>query len=77
MNVQVVIPQLFYDLIARVIPGFFLLKTWEIVFGQEALGFESANNWAEVTFSGIAFITICYLIGWLLSNVKKPFFEKL
>lgn len=76
MNVQVTIPQLFYDLIARVIPGFFFLKTWEIVFGQEALGFESANNWAEVTFSGIAFIAICYLIGWLLSS-PAYFFEML
>ena len=68
MNIPIAIPQLFYDLIARVIPGFYFLKIWETVFGEEALGFESTNNWAEVTFSGIAFIAICYLIGWLLSS---------
>ena len=69
MNLQVTIPQIFYDLIARVMPGFFFLKTWEIVFSCEVPVFQdSANNWAAVTFTGVAFIAICYLIGWLLST---------
>lgn len=69
VNVAVTIPQIFYDLIARVMPGFFFLKGWEVIFGQEALAFENSDrNWADVTFSGIAYLAICYLVGWLLAS---------
>ncbi len=68
MNIQVTIPQLFYDLIARVLPGFYFLKVWEVIFNKELFSFESSNNWAQITFTGVAYIAISYVIGWILAS---------
>lgn len=77
MNIQEMpraIPQAFYDLIARVIPGFiflfmlkFALLRTEFSFGY--IDIVPTGTWFGALFNGIGYIIICYLLGWFL----RPF----
>jgi hypothetical protein len=74
MNLSVTIPQVFYDLVARVIPGF----AWLIVMQLYAPGAfatlmpTSAGDSRGVVPAlgrGIGYAVACYLIGWILHGL--------
>lgn len=70
MNIFVTIPQLFYDLIARIIPGFlflFMLGFELSGTGAELIpqGVLSSNSIATILMA-IAYGVLFYLMGWVL-----------
>lgn len=76
-------PQLFYDVIARIIPGFFFLFTLSFglvdVLPMEkshlAAAFNSAD-WMSSLFIGLIYLILCYLTGWVLSSFEFLSLEK-
>ncbi len=75
MNLQIAIPQLFYDLIARVVPGLFFLKSLEIVLRIDLLSAEPRNS-VESTFAGLVYVAGCYVTGWLLATAHGRRFRE-
>jgi hypothetical protein len=70
-NIPVIIPQLFYDLIARILPGFFFLFIFRFIFSNTFLWGDFLNafpcsNSVEIFFYGISYLVVCYFIGWML-----------
>lgn len=69
MRVSVTIPQLFYDLIARVLPGFLFIILIRVAFawsGLQILAIFDSNseNFMETIGSGIGYLIISYFLGW-------------
>lgn len=72
-NIYATIPQIFYDLIARICPGYFVCFIFNFVFS--GTGFEigkygstSGSDLVATLFKGIGFITLCYFISWVLRS---------
>ncbi|MCK4341000.1 MAG: hypothetical protein KAY37_04675 [Phycisphaerae bacterium] len=77
MNLAVTIPQLFYDLIARVLPGFLFLVVLD--FGLRGTGFAINQVWdvrsdssVAALFGGLGYLVICYFCGWFLGACRWP-----
>lgn len=71
MNVSVTIPQLFYDLIARVLPGclfLFMLKFTVSGTGLSLKQFEvvPSNTSMGILVNGVGYLILCYFTGWVL-----------
>ncbi len=74
MNLAITVPQIFYDIIARVLPGFFFLLFIKIVFigtnGDVALfGNDNSANFATSLRDGIGYFFLFYLFGWVLHSL--------
>jgi hypothetical protein len=77
MNFTVTIPGVFYDLIARVVPGFYTLILYRLVGTARGWQFTDilpptpdplANG---QLLRGASFLMACYVIGWLLRGVAS------
>jgi len=69
MSISITIPQLFYDLIARVIPGFLFLLMLGFEFsGTKIKVIPSGvlNNSLAVIMLAIVCLVLSYLMGWVL-----------
>ena len=70
-KVAATIPHLFYDLLARVIPGCYLLLLCErlgfLSVRQIAIGSE-ATNFVDSLLDGVAFVILGYVGGWVLGT---------
>lgn len=70
MTLSITIPQLFYDLIARVIPGFLFLLMLGFEVSAIAVNANpqeaSSDNPIATIMVGLALIILCYLMGWVL-----------
>jgi hypothetical protein len=73
MNISITVPQLFYDLIARVYPGYlflfmlkFSLKDIDIGLTISSLTPSTSSVGAIVNF--IEYIILCYFAGWILRS---------
>lgn len=69
MSFSVTIPQLFYDLIARVLPGFLFIILIRVAFawsGLQILALFDSNseNFVKTIGSGIGYLIISYFLGW-------------
>jgi hypothetical protein len=85
MNMAIAVPQVFYDLIARVLPGFlflFMMRLWLISLNFDDV--QLANIWFNFPdkFLGSLYFVITYFIfsyymGWILSILSgmKPFYK--
>ncbi|MGD8451501.1 MAG: hypothetical protein PVJ57_06755 [Phycisphaerae bacterium] len=80
MNLAVTIPQLFYDIIARVLPGFLLLFVLDL--GLRGTEFAINKAWSvqsdssmAVLFGGFGYLAVCYFCGWLLGACRWPDIE--
>jgi len=71
MNMSVTIPQLFYDVIARVVPGFVFLVALNLELSGTGLQViersTSSDNSIAVVFNSLGYCIVCYVIGWVLS----------
>lgn len=70
MNISVTIPQLFYDVIARVVPGFLFLlilriELWIAGVRTDILG-SNDGNFVESLGAGIGYAILCYVTGIVL-----------
>ncbi len=81
MNLSLVIPQLFYDVIARILPGFLFL--FILQHGLNGTEFElpgistaPAENSISILFQGLAYLALCYFCGWSLRALRWPNLEK-
>jgi hypothetical protein len=73
MKFSITIPQLFYDLIARIMPGFLFLVLLRIdldLLGQDfgVLSDESSGNFVTSFLNGIGVAMLCYFLGWIFSS---------
>lgn len=77
MEVPRVVPQLFFDLIGRVIPGSVALFTWSIASGRDlgwvlAAPLQGATTLQQSTFALlVAFFLASYIVGHLLAPVSS------
>ena len=82
MRLLIIVSQMFYDLIARVLPGFFFLLVVSLGWPDLALHllmlvFGAANN-ARVSVhigGGLATIGLSYMLGWVFSGFVTKSFE--
>lgn len=72
MNFSIVIPQIFFDFIARVIPGLIFILLLSL--GFPALGIDifrnetsCAGNFIDSLGQGVGYATLSYFLGWLFS----------
>lgn len=71
MNFSLTIPSVFYDLIARVIPGYVLVLLTRLFIPslydrvRTVLDVQPAEGFAALA-SMLGFTVVCYLLGWLL-----------
>jgi hypothetical protein len=68
MKMSVTIPQIFYDLIARVIPGFLFLLLLNLELsgtGIEVIQL-APNNSMTIVLSALVYGILSYLMGWVL-----------
>lgn len=62
------IPHLFYDLLARVIPGcYFILIIERLSVGRHIWLDSEPENLIESLMDGVAFVILGYVMGWVLS----------
>jgi hypothetical protein len=84
MNMAIAVPQLFYDLIARVFPGFlFLFVMWFLLnvstngelFSVGDIWSRLPDNFLGSLYFGIAYFIFSYYMGWILSILSniEPF----
>ena len=76
------IPQFFYDVIARLIPGSVILVIYCYIFGYTSLGYNNEQilfNEISIPFSIalILFFIIAYSLGMLLNGIGYTFSERL
>lgn len=77
MNVSLTIPQLFYDMIARVFPGFLFLFMMRVclvgtfIDPSSIILSGSTTSWGLV-LDGIEFMVLCYFAGWSLRGLTWP-----
>jgi len=74
MSVPIVIPQIFYDLIARVLPGYLFLyilgaSIYDDVFWIKQLDIGQAN-YVFVFFFVVGYFIVCYFAGWVLRTIS-------
>src|SRR5262245_2672675 len=75
MNLSIVIPQIFYDLIARVFPGFLFLMSLRLellgtnVYANFGGRLDEAAGSVERFLSGVGTTVVCYILGWLLHGL--------
>lgn len=79
MKVSIIIPQLFFDLIGRVVPGFLLIGMTLICLNGFTDGLRLLSNWAlaegpefgifSLTFTAMLNILSAYVLGVLLGGV--------
>jgi hypothetical protein len=81
MNLSLAIPQLFYDVIARVLPGFLFL--FVLQHGLSGTEFELAGiltapaaSSISSLFHGLGYLALCYFCGWSLRAMRWPNLEK-
>ncbi|MBX2819787.1 MAG: hypothetical protein KTR29_08905, partial [Rhodothermaceae bacterium] len=72
MNISVTVPQIFYDLIARILPGFLFLVVYQGIFSPLGLALpvelgDSGSNFVGSLLTGIGYSGICYFVGWVLT----------
>ena len=72
MNISIIIPQVFYDVIARIMPGFFFCVLALLSFPEwkdylSPLAHAGEINLAESVGHGVVYAALCYLLGWLFS----------
>lgn len=71
MNMSVTIPQVFYDVIARVVPGFVFLVALNLELSGTGLHVieqpTSSDNTIAIIFNSFGYCIVCYMIGWVLS----------
>jgi len=77
LKFSLTIPQLFYDFIARVFPGFlFLLVLRACLAGTglapSSVAFLKPSTSIEVLLGGLGFLVICYFAGWFLRCIRWP-----
>lgn len=70
MNFSIIIPQVFYDLIARVFPGFLFLVLVLLSVPESAeylspLGLTGKGNFVDSLGQGVVYAVLCYFLGWL------------
>lgn len=74
MNLSISIPQLFYDFIARVLPGSLFLLFLKIELKSIDIKIEdylfllSSGSSAGAIFNGSCLVVISYLLGWIISS---------
>lgn len=71
MNISLTIPQMFYDLLARVLPGSLFLFMLNFEFAGTKLELSklipiSTNNSMAIVLSILVFIVFSYFMGWIL-----------
>lgn len=81
MNLSVTIPQVFYDLIARVLPGFFFFFLFKTVVYDTSITINVLKNTGSENFisslgNGLGYLFIFYLVGWLLHAFTFCSYEK-
>jgi 8-oxo-dGTP pyrophosphatase MutT (NUDIX family) len=68
MNISVTIPQIFYDLIARVIPGFLFLFMLNFILSgtkfEVSVSVSSDGSMAILT-NAVVYVILSYLAGWM------------
>ena len=75
MSMIVTIPQLFYDLIARVLPGYLFLIMLRVSLYGTGFSFEQFEIVQSVTsvgaiLNGLSLLVVCYFVGWMLRSVS-------
>jgi hypothetical protein len=75
MNLSATIPQIFYDIIARIYPGFLFLISLRIIFfflGITSIFFEitQPETAFQALFNTIGFLILCYILGWVLATIS-------
>lgn len=71
MNLSVTVPQLFYDLVARVLPGFYFLLllnalTYDTGMTVQLFTKSGSDNVVTTFGNGLGYFFVFYLVGWLL-----------
>lgn len=71
MNISITVPQLFYDLIARVLPGYLFLFMLRISLSGTGSSFKQFNVVPSTTsmgilLNGVGYLILCYFTGWVL-----------
>jgi hypothetical protein len=75
MKFSIVIPQIFYDVIARVLPGLlfiiilYLAFPNEMIMKLEFIKSGQGNNFIDSLGKGILLIIISYFLGWIFSSL--------
>lgn len=75
MSLSLTIPQLFYDLIARVLPGFLFLFVLHACLAGTSIDpgsiitVQSATSVGNV-LEGLGFLVLCYFAGWFLRGLR-------
>ncbi len=72
MNLSIVVPQIFYDLYARVLPGLIFLLVLSLGFPElnmyiGAHGSTGINNLVDSLGQGFGYAALSYFFGWLFS----------
>lgn len=71
MNILSTIPQLFYDLIARVFSGFLFLFMMRISLSGNEFPFKEVELTASTTsLSWFGYLILCYYVGWFLRGIS-------
>lgn len=70
VNISIIIPQVFYDLIARILPGFFFLVLALLSFPEftdylSPLSHGAKGNFVDSVGQGLVYTVFCYFWGWL------------
>ena len=71
MKVSMVIPQLFYDFIARVIPGvivFFLVEVYSVILNYSIEIIPDSHGLFVAVGRGVELAILAYVIGWILGG---------
>lgn len=77
MNISFTIPQLFYDFIARVFPGFLFLFALRVCLAGTGIdpgliiSIQSVTSVGNV-LEGLGFLVLCYFAGWILRSLRWP-----
>jgi len=80
MRLLIVVSQLFHDVVARVLPGFFFLVIVALSsgeFGVQVLWipFRGDKNWVSSFGWGLALAALCYMFGWVFSGFVRKSLE--
>ncbi|MFA5263985.1 MAG: hypothetical protein WC378_09160 [Opitutaceae bacterium] len=70
MNISIIIPQVFYDFIARILPGVFfsilaLLSFPEWTGYLSPLALSEKTSFMQSLGQGVLYAALCYFLGWL------------
>ncbi len=69
MNISIVVPQVFYDVIARILPGFVFLLALSLAFPAVSACLcppeSDGGNVIDSLGRGIGYAVLSYFLGWL------------